>query len=236
VRHSTVVCLLWLGACSGETAVAQIAAPGPPGPYVVDVRGAITGFPQDAAIFSPVPIGTSLPSLGTGIEFGAHVYPMGLGQMRLGIGVSALRLRGTTSPAAPDTGSASTSSSTSTVATAPDVDATLTTIAPQLSLNFGSAQGWSYVSAGVGRAHLRTGTSAFGGGQSGEAATVAQSVDSGSRTSINVGGGARWFAKTRLAFSFDLRLHVVAAANGGASAVAAPSMKLVVTSVGVSFR
>jgi hypothetical protein len=231
-----VVCLLWLGVCSGAPAAAQIAAPGPPGPYVVDVRGAITAIPRDAAIFPAVPTGTRIPSLGTGVEIGAHVYPIRLGQMRLGIGASALRVRGTSSPETPDPESASTSSATSTVATGPDVDATFTTIAPQLSLNFGSAQGWSYLSAGVGRAHLTTGTSAFGGGQSGVAAAAAQSLDSGTRSSINVGGGARWFVKTHLAFSFDVRLHLVSAGNTEASASAAPRMTLFVASVGVGLR
>jgi hypothetical protein len=236
VRRSTAVCLLWLGVCSGTPAAAQIAAPGPPGPYVVDFRGAIAGLPQDAAIFPTVPIGTRIPSLGSGVELGAHVYPMSLGPMRLGIGVSALRIRGTASPATPDSASASTTSTTSTAATGPDVDATLTTIAPQLSLNFGSAQGWSYISGGVGRAQLTTGTSAFGGGQSGVAATAAQSLDSGSRTSINVGGGARWFAKAHVALSFDVRVHVVSAGSAEAAAQGAPGMTLLVASVGVGLR
>ena len=236
MRRSTVVCLLWLGACASTPAAAQIAAPGPPGPYVVDVRGAIAGFPQDAEIFPTVPTGTRIPSLGSGIDVGAHVYLIGLGPMRIGIGVSGLWIRGTASPATPDSDSASTSSTTSTIATGPDVDATLTTIAPQLSLNFGSAQGWSYISAGVGRAQLTTGTSAFGGGQSGVAATAAQSLDSGSRTSINVGGGARWFAKAHVAFSLDVRLHLVSAGNAEAAAQGAPGMTLLVASVGVGLR
>ncbi len=236
MRCSTAYCLLWLGLCSGAPAAAQIAAPGPPGPFVVDVRGAVAAMPQDAAVFPAVPIGTSMPSLGTGIEIAAHVYPIRLGPMRLGIGASALRIRGAASPATPDSGSTSTSSTASAVATGPDVDATFTTLAPQLSLNFGSAQGWSYVSAGVGRAHLKTGTSAFGGGQSGVAATLAQSLDSGTRTSINVGGGARWFTKAHLAFSFDVRLHLVSASAAERAAPAAPRMTLFVASAGVGLR
>lgn len=236
MRRSTVVWLMWLAVCSGTPAAAQITAPGPPGPYVVDVRGTITGIPQDAAIFPTVPTGTRIPSLGTGIEIGAHVYPIRLGPMRLGIGASALRIRATASPVTPDSGSTSTSSATSAVATGPDVDATFTTIAPQLSLNFGSAQGWSYISAGVGRAHLTTGTSAFGGGQSRITATGAQSIDSGTRNSTNVGGGARWFVKAHLAFSFDVRLHLVSAGSAEVSAPAAPSMMLFVASAGVGLR
>jgi hypothetical protein len=231
-----VVCLLGLGAWSGTPAAAQIAAPGPPGPFVIDVRGVIAALPQDAAIYPAVPTGTEIPSLGTGIVIGAHIYPLQLGPMRIGIGVSALRVRGTASPPTPDSESDSTSSATSAVARGPDVDATFTTIAPQLSLNFGSAQGWSYISAGIGRAKLTTGTSAFGGGQSGVAATGAQSWDTGTRTSTNVGGGARWFTSAHLAFSFDLRLHLVSAGKAEAPAPAAARTTLFVASVGVGLR
>jgi len=231
------VCVLSLGVWSGSTPVAaQIAAPGPPGPFVVDVRGAIASIPRDAAIFPAVPIGTETPSLGTGVVVGAHVYPLRLGPMRLGIGASALRIRATASPAPPDSESGTLSSSAIAVATTPDVDATVTSIAPEVSLNFGSAQGWSYISGGIGRAHLTTGASSFGGGQSGVGATSAQSLDSGPRTSINVGGGARWFVKTHVAFSLDVRLHLMSAGNAEASEPGAPRMSLFVASVGVGLR
>ena len=236
MRRSTAVCLLWFGVWSGAPAAAQITAPGPPGPYVVDIRGAITSIPRDAAIFPTVPIGTQIPSLGTGVVIGAHLYPIRLGPMRLGIGASALRVRGTASPATPDSESTSASSVADAAALGPDVDATFTTIAPELSLNFGSAQGWSYISAGVGRAHVTTGTSAFGGGQSGITATGEQSLDGGTRTSTNVGGGARWFTRAHLAFSFDVRLHIVSAGDAEASAPAAPGMTFFVASVGIGLR
>jgi len=236
VRRSTAICLVWIGLCSGAPAAAQIAAPGPPGPFVVDVRGAITAIPRDAAIFPAVPTGTETPSLGSGVVIGAHVYPLRLGPMRLGIGASAIRVRATASPAAPDSASASRSSSTSLVATTPDVDATFTTFAPELSLNFGSSQGWSYISAGAGRAKLTTGTSAFGGGQSGVAATDAQLLDGGSRSSFNVGGGARWFTTAHVAFSFDVRLHIVSPGIAADNGQVLPRVTMFLASAGVGFR
>ena len=236
MRRSTAICLLWIGLSSGAPAAAQIAAPSPPGPFVVDVRGAIGSIPRDVTIFPAVPTGTDLPSTAAGIVVGAHVYPLSLGPMRLGIGASALRVRATASPAAPDSGSGSTSSSATTVATTPDVEATFTSIAPELSLNFGSAQGWSYISAGAGRAKLATGTSAFGGGQSGVVATEAQVLDGGSRSSVNVGAGARWFTRAHLAFSFDLRLHIVSAGTAGEGDRAAPRVMMFVASAGVGLR
>ena len=233
MRRLTAVCILWLGMFSGTPAAGQIVAPGPPGPYVIDVRGLTSAIPQDAGFFPPVPAGTSIPSRGSGIEVGAHVYLMRFGPARLGIGASALRVRRVASPAPPASGS---TSATTAVATGPDVDATLIAFAPQLSLNFGSAEGWSYVSAGVGRAQLTTGTSAFGGGGSGTNLTPARSVDSGTRSSTNVGAGARWFAKAHLAFSFDVRLHLVSAGAVEGTGAATPRMTLLVASAGISLR
>ena len=233
MRRLSAVCILWLGVFSGTPVAAQIAAPGPPGPYVIDVRGATSPIPQDAGFFPPVPISTIVPSRGSGIEVGAHVYLIQLGPGRLGIGASALHVRGTASPEAPASGSAS--ATTSATAT-PDVDATFTTFGPQLSINFGSADGWSYVSAGVGRAHVTTGTSAFGGGGSGTTMTPARSVDSGTRSSANVGVGARWFAKAHLAFSFDVRVHLVSAGKAEGTVPATPRMTLLVASAGIALR
>ena len=232
------ICWLWLGTFAGTPAVAQIAAPDPPGPYVIDVRGATSAIPEGASFFPPVPTATIVPSRGYGIDVGAHVYLVRLGAGRFGIGANVLRVRGTASPPAPSSGSTST---TTTTATRPDVHATLTTIAPQLSFNFGSAEGWSYVSAGLGRAYVRTGTSAFEGSGSGTTLTPAQSVDSGSRSSINVGGGARWFAKAHLAYSFDVRFHVVSAGAEDAGAEegtsrATPRTTLLTAAVGISLR
>ena len=233
MRRLTAVCFLWLGVFSGTPVAAQIAAPGPPGPYVIDVRGATSAIPQDAVLFPPVPTATIIPSRGYGVDVGAHVYLMQLGPGRLGIGASVLRVRGTASPATPASGSIA---GTTGPATRPDVDATLTTIAPQLSFNFGSAEGWSYVSAGVGRAHMTTGTSAFGGGGRGTTMTPARSMDSGTRSSTNVGGGARWFAKAHTAFSFDVRLHLVSAGAADGTVPATPRMTLLVVSAGISLR
>ncbi|MBI2829373.1 MAG: hypothetical protein HYX77_08915 [Acidobacteria bacterium] len=228
-----VACVLWIGALASPPAAAQVAAPDPPGPYVIDVRGVTSAIPQDANFFPPVPTATIVPSRGYGIDVGAHVYLMRLGSGRLGIGGNVVRVRGTASPAAPSSGSIP---ATPAAAIRPDVRATLTTLAPQLSYNFGSAEGWSYVSAGLGRAQLRTGTSAFGGSGSTSSAMPARSVDSGTRSSINVGGGARWFAKAHLAFSFDVRFHLVSAGAEEGTAQATPRTTLVAASAGISVR
>lgn len=99
-------------------------------------------------------------------------------------------------------------------------------IAPQLSFNFGSGEGWSYISAGVGQAQVRTATSAF-------LTTPARAIEGDRLRSLNVGGGARWFTNRHLAFSFDVRFHLVAAGPGEP---ATPATTLVAASAGISLK
>jgi len=233
VPRAAAACLLWLGTLAGTPAFAQLAAPDPPGPYVIDVRGATSAIPQNAGFFPPVPSATLIPSRGYGIDVGAHVYLMQLGSGRLGIGANLVRVRGTASPAAPSTGSPP---ATPAAAVRPDVHAVLTTLAPQLSYNFGSEEGWSYVSAGLGRAQLTTGTSRFVGAESDNGETPARSAASGARSSINIGGGARWFTKTHLAFSFDVRFHLISSGAAEGTTVVTPRTTLVAASAGISLK
>lgn len=226
--------LLWVGALAGAPAHAQIPAPDPPGPYVVDIRGATSAVPQDGSFFPPVPKDTVIPSRGIGIDLGAHIYLIRLGAARLGIGASLLRVRASSSPPEPSPGPTSTSQ----VAGRPDVEGRLTTFAPQVSFNFGSAEGWSYLSAGLGRAQIKTETSSFTPSGTGTSATPTpvRAVDSGALSSINVGGGARWFAKRHLALSFDVRVHLLSAGAGTVTAPGTPRQTLLAASVGISVR
>jgi hypothetical protein len=182
-------------------------------------------LPNDPGFFPAVPAATTVPSRAYGIDAGAHVYLMQVGAARLGIGATYLRARGTASPAAAAATSGA-SGSGAVQATTPAVAALVTTIAQQVSVNFGSRAGWSYLSAGIGRARISTRASAFG-------TTQARLLESGARQAINVGGGARWFAKPRLAFSFDVRFHIVGA---GGEATPTPRTTLLAASVGMSLR
>ena len=214
----------------GTPAVAQVAAPEPPGLYTIDVRGATGGLPTDAAFFPPLPSGTSIPTRGYGVDVGAHLYPLQLGPARLGVGVGVLRVRGTASPETPSTGSSTTASTT------PDVDSALTVIAPQLSFNFGSSAGWSYLSVGLGGARVTSVTSVFRGEGIASDLTPGGDANSGFRPSMSIGGGARWFAKARLGVSFDLRVYFVSAGIAEGTRPATPRSTLTSASVGVSVR
>src|SRR5262245_17925108 len=147
MRRAVFVCAVLMA----SSAAAQSLNPGPPGPFVIDVRGLTTGVPTVGALYPitttpppSTPTGPpstqttsttlTIPSRGFGVDAGAHVYPLGLGPARLGIGANVLYARGT----------------------APDAVLTMQMVVPQLSFNFGTSNGWSYLSAGAGPVRIKT--------------------------------------------------------------------------------
>jgi hypothetical protein len=213
--------VLAMALAAGTPAAAQ-NAPGPPGPYVLDFRGTTVGLPSDPAFFPPVPSGAIVPARGFGFDAGGHVYFATWRAARLGVGASALYTR----------------------ATAPDVIATVGVVAPQFSLNFGTADGWSYLSAGVGGARFNsrrvtTSTTTTGDTTSGNT-SAGTDLDpdevSLSVRAINVGGGARWFINRRLAVGFDIRFHMLAGGTTDPGGSPTPRTSLVAVSAGLSFR
>jgi hypothetical protein len=168
---------------------AAAQAPDPPGPWVIDIRGATSGLPSDTAFYPPISTETLVPSRAFGIDAGAHVYLFSLGPSRVGLGANYVRARGTT----------------------PGVAATFTTVAPQVSFNFGTVNGWSYLSAGYGRAAMVTRVESVGG---------PDTQESGSLASLNLGGGARWFLTRHVGIGFDVRWHRLGG-TPGASVVSA---------------
>jgi hypothetical protein len=165
---------VWLGLAVlllGSRVGAQSLTPGPPGPhFVIDVRGVTSGIPHSIGLYPTIPDGGSVPARGFGYDVGGHVYLFNLGSARLGLGVNVIGLRGT----------------------ATDATTTFNILAPQLSFNFGSSDGWSYLSFGAGTARVHA-------------------EETGTSSAINAGGGARWFIKRHLGIGFDLRLHRIAA-------------------------
>jgi hypothetical protein len=183
------LCLAIVVLLFASHARAQVLNPGPPGPYVVDLRGVTSGLPTTAALYPDLTFQNAVPSRGFGFDVGAHVYRFHLGAARLGLGANYLRVRGT----------------------AADARVTMQVFAPQLSFNFGSANGWSYLSAGAGPVRVQ-GDSKF------------------DTRSLNAGGGARWFTNNHLAIGFDIRLHRLDAIK------TFPRTMIVSASVGVSVK
>jgi hypothetical protein len=186
---------LWSVAFSSGRADAQSLNPGPPGPYVVDVRGAMSGVPTDPEYFPSLSAGEAVPGRGFGATVGGHVYAFRIGPGRLGFGADVMIARGSTE----------------------DVSTTLRTIAPQVSFNFGTSDGWSYLSGGVGTARV--------------------TVDPGSSQSVratSLGGGARWFLGPHFGVGFDARFHWLA--KGGEAGSETPASTAFAIAVGVSFK
>jgi hypothetical protein len=171
-----------LGAGGVLVALALCAAPAaaqqPISGFVVDVRGATSGLPKETAFFPGIPTETVVPARGFGFDVGGHVYLLKLGPSKLGVGANYVKVRGTT----------------------PGIVSNLEVLAPQVSFNFGGANGWSYLSAGLGRASIRT---------EAERASGTDVAESGGLNAINYGGGARWFLVRHVAVGFDLRVHRV---------------------------
>jgi hypothetical protein len=154
------------------------AAQEPVSGFVVDVRGATSGLPKETAFFPGIPTETVVPARGFGFDVGGHVYLLKLGPSKLGVGANYVRVRGTS----------------------PGIVSNFEALAPQVSFNFGSANGWSYLSAGLGRAWVRT---------EAERVSGTDVADTGALSAINYGGGARWFLVRHIAVGFDLRVHRV---------------------------
>lgn len=221
-----------------STAALAQAPPAPPGPYAIDVRGPISGLPSTGAFHPVLPVNALVPKRGFGIGLGGHVYVASLGIARVGVGVDVLRVRGTASTPAPigTTSTTSSTSGTSSTTSTPALSAkdaikvvtTMSAVAPQLSFNFGTREGWSYLSAGYGAAQLRTAASGQRTGTPAGPLTLER--DDGRARAINYGGGARWFIRGHLAVGFDLRFHRLAAVG------TRPGTKLTVLSAGVSIR
>jgi hypothetical protein len=214
------VTVLFIFITARRAAFAQ--EPPPPLPRVViDLQGLVPVFPNDAqqlADSRPAdqtrPLSVSeLPGAGVGGRAGLHLYLVKYKGITVGIGGEAMRGSSGSTPVDPTSGLVA-------------VDERLTTLSSQLSLNFGSGHGWSYLSGGLGRAQWSL-------HPSGAAETIA---DTEWLPAANYGGGARWFAKRHLAFSLDLRLYEIQPGTSFAGRPGSPRTRLFVVGAGISLK
>ena len=183
------VCRLLLLATFGLSSSLNALAQEPPpriGPFVVDVRGTVPRFDQsDQLAESHGLLPGELPRTGLGVDAGAHFYVFKWKAVTFGLGGQATLARAHASPAE-STGLR-------------PVTERFASITPQLSLNFGSGNGWSYLSAGIGAARWKI---VPDGAQE-------EPADQERLRTVNYGGGARWFVKRHLAVNVDVRFHQV---------------------------
>lgn len=176
--------------------------PGSPGPYVIDVRGAMLSIPNAGEFYPALPTAATIPGRAFGLDVGAHVFGKRLGGSTLGLGANVTVVHGKVGP--------------------PDVSATAFTLAPQVSLNFGSSDGWSYVGGGYGLGKISTLV----------AGSPDATVETGNLGTLNFGGGARWFVNPHVAAGFDVRFYRFGASGDAGT----PATMHVALSVGMSVR
>ncbi len=192
--------------------------PEPIAPFVVDARGVFVRFKDDPLLAQTLAVATAdMPGSGLGLNLGAHFYPV-RGKVALGLGAEIMFAGGSQTNEPDD-------EDPPTTVVAPTVNTRLRTFSPQVSLNFGTGRGWSYVTGGLGWASYRT-----------EREDDPVAPGESTPKVFNYGGGARWFAKPHLAFAVDLRFYAIGAQEAVTGRPAYPSMTLMVVSAGVSFK
>jgi hypothetical protein len=184
--------------------------------FVADFHASLPRFPSDSLQLAEsrgLEL-AELPGRGLGLQLGVHLYPLHWRAVTFGVGGEVVTSRARHTPPAQQT-----------VVLRPTEEA-YRLIAPQLSFNFGTGNGWSYLSGGIGRSSwslkVQGAADAFG--------------DTEPLKTINYGGGARWFIKPHLAFSFDVRFY---ATNPGAAVgtrPGSPRTTLLFIGAGVSVK
>ena len=212
MRHLAVVCLFAGSIAGARTACAQ--GPPPPIPrFVIDLHPAVAMFPNDLQQLSDsrgLTLG-ELPGWGIGAQAGAHFYFFKWKALTVGIGGEVMVARATSTPSA-------------SAPTLRPVEERLTSASPQLSFNFGSGHGWSYISGGIGKSQLSLHPTAEPPG----------AADAEVQLSFNGGAGARWFIKPHLAFSFDVRFYEVR--PGSTFQPGSPYVPVLIIGAGISVK
>lgn len=200
--------------CATDRANAQDPPPRLP-LVVVDLHGTFTRLPNDdleLAATRGISL-AELPGHALGADLALHLYPLSFRGMTFGVGGQVIYARGRQSP--PETS-----------AVLRPVTERFVSAAPQLSFNFGSGNGWSYLSGGLGRSVWQI-IPDDGDPQTGDEEQL---------KTINYGGGARWFIKKRLAFSFDVRFYAMNPGTGAFGFPGSPRTTLMVIGAGVSLK
>ena len=185
------------------------------GPFVIDLHATVPKFPsedQNLANSRGMTL-TELPGRGLGVQIGAHLYVLRLKAITFGVGGEFVTSRASQTPAAG-------------VESVRPAKERFTSLAPQLSFNFGTGHGWSYLSGGLGQSTWSLTPQGL----------ESYAPNSEKLKTINYGGGGRWFMKSHLAFSFDVRFYAI---NPGAASnqfSGTPRTTLLVIGAGASLK
>jgi hypothetical protein len=207
-----VLAIVWLSSSSAS-------AQGPPPPiprFVVDLRGIVPKFSGDQQLAASRQLDQrELPGVGVGVDGGAHLYLFTWKALTVGIGGQVTLAR-------------SHSSASNRPGDVPlrAVTEQFRSIAPQLSLNFGTGEGWSYLSGGIGRSRRSIVPDEAN----------PRPADEQELPTINYGGGARWFLTPRMAFNLDVRLYAIDPGVPGVNGVGSPRATLLIIGAGISLK
>lgn len=208
---------MWWAACL-LAAPAAFAQDPPPriGPFVADVHGTVPRFPRAHQLAdSRGLLLRELPGAGLGLHTGVNVYPLRWKVITFGIGADLTVARA--QQAAPQLAAGVVGRA---------VTEQFTHLSPQISFNFGDGDGWSYISGGIG-------TSTWSAVPDGFPSSAA---DTERLKTINYGGGARWFIKRHLAFSFDVRFYAIDPSTPVLGRPGGPRTTLLIMGAGVSVK
>ena len=187
--------------------------------FAADVRGMFSNHKVEPDIAKGLGVENgNLPTKSFGLMGGAHVYALRGRKVALGFGGNIILARGSrTLDIVGEDGVTTTKS--------PTIQRHFTAFSPEISLNFGHRNGWSYLSGGMlGRAKLYVDRLDDPG------------TDAPTRKALNYGGGARWFTTNHVALSVDFRWYSVAEQPQTASITFQPATTLLVLSAGISIK
>ncbi len=193
--------------------------------FAIDAHAATVGLPQAEGWVPAVSADTELPGRNWGLSTGATVYPLRLGLVTFGAGASVIVGKGSSQSLTITTGSGA----TATTRTTPVVHTGITSLVPQVSINFGRKLGWSYLSAGLGVSKVTSRADAVD-------STPATAVPDSWNSALNFGGGARWFMKPRLGAGFDVRFVKLGSRSATATLPAAKRTQVWNISAGISIQ
>jgi len=183
--------------------------------FVIDAHGSVPRFPsdnQELADSRDMEL-AELPGRGLGLQLGVHVYPLRWRAVTFGVGGELAVSRSNKTP--PE----------STPPLRPAKER-YRSLAPQLSFNFGNGNGWSYLSGGIGQSKWAITPEGL----------EDNPQDDEPLKTINYGGGARWFIKPHVAFSFDVRFYAINPGLAFDGRPASPRTTLMVIGAGVSIK
>lgn len=214
LRSLNVAVFVLVTVTRGAIAVAQEPPPRIP-LFAVDLHATIPRFPDDQGLADSRGMQLEeLPGTGLGAQLAVNLYPLRWKGITFGIGAEGTANRSRRS--------AQTFGTTSFRAS----EEKFLSATPELSFNFGTGTGWSYVSGGIGVSQW----SIIPAGQQ------PLQADAGRRKTINYGGGARWFARPHLAFSFDVRFYAINPSPGELTFASTPRTTLLIIGAGVSLK